>query len=86
MDVAAELRRRAAECFRWATCTQSFAGASAWLNMAQAWLDRAQLAERDELNPAAGRAASGAVAAPNPRGGFPQPDESGEDSGQSTRE
>jgi len=54
--------------------------------MAQAWLDRAQLAERDELNPAAGRAASGAVAAPNPRGGFPQPDESGEDSGQSTRE
>jgi len=85
MDIAGELRRRAAECFQWATCTQSFAGASAWLSMAQAWLDRAQLAEREGLNPAVGEPA-GVGALPSPRGGFPQPDESGENSGQRTRE
>ena len=83
MDIAAELRRRAAECFQWATCTQSFAGASAWLGMAQTWLDRAQLAEREELNPAADGTA-GAV--PSPLGEFPQPNEPGENSSQPTLE
>jgi len=70
MDIAGELRQRAAECFWWATtCPQSFAGPSAWLNMSQACLERAQLAEREELKPAAGEAA-GAGALPSPLGGF----------------
>ena len=85
MDIAGEFRGRAAECFRWAICTESFAGPSAWLNMAQAWLERAQLAEREELN-AAVEATSAAGAVPSPLGVFPQPNEPGESSGQPTRE
>jgi hypothetical protein len=41
-----ELRRRAANCLRWAQQAANERTKALWLNMAQIWLDRAENPER----------------------------------------
>jgi hypothetical protein len=43
-----ELRRNAASCFRWAQEAASLEDRTAWLSMAQFWLQLAQYAEDQE--------------------------------------
>jgi hypothetical protein len=47
-ESAAEFRRRAQECYRWAQEAVGLRRKKPWLIMAQLWLDRAENAERDD--------------------------------------
>jgi len=82
---AAEFRKRAAECFQWAVGTQTLAGASTWLTMAQSWLERAQLAEKEELNSLCEAAPAGGAVA-NSGSGDSLPGQRDENRGQPDRE
>jgi hypothetical protein len=48
VELSEQFRRRAAECFRWGQSALTLSARSAWLNMAQFWLQLAQTAELND--------------------------------------
>jgi hypothetical protein len=50
-ELSEQFRKRAAECFRWGQSALTLSARSAWLSMAQFWLQLAQTAEQEDGKP-----------------------------------